>query len=94
VEEETWFKVAIRSNPLKLQGDTVLPRRLAWESGKCWYAGVVAYSSGYSEESLASCVAVVFPAEGILFANMKCAESVVVLSAKGRHRARKTDEDP
>jgi len=51
------------------------------------------YSSRYSEESLASYIAVVFPAEGILFINMKYAESVVILLAKGRHRARKTDED-
>jgi len=65
-----------------------------WGSGRCWYGGVVAYSSGNSEESLASCVAVVFPAESTLLKKVKFAEGAVVLLAEARHEARTTDEDP
>jgi len=55
-----------------------------WGSGQCWYGGVVAYSSGYSEESLASCVAVEFPAESTLLKKVNFAEGAVVLLAGGR----------
>jgi len=59
-------KVPIRSNHLKLQGDTVIPERAVLGKCRCWSCGVLKHSSGYSEESLASCVAVLLSAESIL----------------------------